>query len=102
MCAYAVVCVSLRVCLCVDVGVCVCDCVLCVVCCVVVWCGVVSCGVLCVLVCVGMCVSARSTLKISEIEQLYQVWRMIGGLGHVLFSTCSQTLKFVTSSGFFR
>ena len=87
------VCVSfLRVCLCVGVGVCVCDCVLCV----------VSCGVLCVLVCVGMCVSARSTLKISEIEQLYQVWRMIGGLGHVLFSTCSQTLKFVTSSGFFR
>ena len=60
MCAYAVVCVSLRVCLCVGVGACVCDCVL------------------CVLVCVGVCVSARSTLsavsvKTAEIEQLYQV-----------------------------
>ena len=79
----------------------------CCVWCVALCCGVVSCGVLCVLVCVGVCVSARSTLsavsrKFSEIEQLYQAQRMVGGLGHVLFSTCSQTLKFVTSSGFFR
>ena len=30
-------------------------------------------------------------LKIPEIEQPYQVKRMIGGLRNVLFSTCSQT-----------
>ena len=74
--------VRVRLCVCVSVLVLVYVFVtVCCVWCVALWCGVVSCGVLCVLVCVGMCVSARSTLKTSEIEQLYQVWRMIGGLG---------------------
>ena len=90
---YTCMCIYMRVCVCVCVYVCGCLCVclcvcvsvlvyvfvtVCCVWCVALWCGVVSCGVLCVLVCVGVCVSARSTLsavslKISEIEQLYQV-----------------------------
>ena len=99
--------VRVRVRLCVRMRLCVCVFVLvlvyvfvtvCCVWCVALWCGV---GVLwCVVrvgvVCVGVCVSARSTLSavslnISEIEQLYQEKRMVGGLGNMLFSTCSQT-----------
>ena len=91
MCAYAVVSVSLRVCLC--VGVCVCDRV----------------GVLCVWegeegeeggsggggdggwVGVVFVVRSAVSFRTVETEQLYQGKRMIGGIGHVLFSTYSQT-----------
>ena len=34
---------------------------------------------------------AKVSLKIAETEQLYQVKRMIGGIGDMLFSTYSQT-----------
>ena len=86
MCAYAVVCV----CLC--VGVCVCDRV----------------GVLCVLegeeggcggggdggwVGVVFVVPSAVSLTTAETEQVYQGKRMIGGIGHVLLSTYSQTVN---------
>ena len=49
-----------------------------------------------VLACV--CVLACSTLpavslRINGAQQLHQVQRMIGGIGNMLFSTCSQTLN---------
>ena len=33
------------------------------------------------------------SLRIAETEQLYQAKRMIGGIGSVLLSTCSQTVN---------
>ena len=70
--------------------------------CLVLWCGVawrgvLWCGVV-VCVCWRVCVLACSTLsavslKIAEFEQLCQVLRLIGGIGNMLFSTCSQTLN---------
>ena len=64
------------------VGMCWCVCVCCL-------CSVVS---LCWLLCV-LCVLIPSAIsvKIAETEPPYQVKRLIGGLGDVLFSTCSQT-----------
>ena len=65
-------------------------------------CLVLSCLVVCVCVlvcaCVGVCVLACSTLpavslRRAGVQQLYQVQRMIGGIGNMLFSTCSQTLN---------
>ena len=35
--------------------------------------------------------AAKVSLKRAETEQLYQVKRMIGGIGDMLFSICSQT-----------
>ena len=45
-------------------------------------------------VCVGayVCVVRADSLR-SVPQQLHEVKRMIGGLGNVLFSTCSQTLN---------
>ena len=61
--------------------------------CLVLWCGVVWCGV-CVLVCAcfGVQHTPRSFTRRAGVQQLYQVQRMIGGIGNVLFSTYSQTL----------
>ena len=39
----------------------------------------------------GLLIPARASLKIAETEQLYQVKRMIGGIGDMLFSIYSQT-----------
>ena len=60
-------------------------------------CLVLSCGV-CVCVCWCARVLACKTLpavslRRAGVQQLYQVQRMIGGIGNVLFSTCSQTLN---------
>ena len=35
-------------------------------------------------------VPSAVSLRTAETQQLHQVKRMIGGIGHVLFSTCSQ------------
>ena len=62
-------------------------------------CLVLSCLVLsCLCVCWCARVLACKTLpavslRRAGVQQLYQVQRMIGGLGNVLFSTCSQTLN---------
>ena len=67
-------------------------------------CLVLSCLVLwCVCVCIGVRVCWRAahspqfpsavSLRRAGVQQLYQVQRMIGGIGNVLFSTCSQTLN---------
>ena len=75
----------------------------------------VACCVLCVLCCVleggrrrrgetdrtiWLLIPARASLKIAETEQLYQVKRMIGGIGDMLFSIYSQTEKCIRSKGF--
>ena len=66
--------------------------------CLVLSCLVGSCLVLCVCVCVGVRVCWRAAHSPQfpsgelELQQLYQVQGMIGGIGNVLFSTCSQTL----------
>ena len=39
----------------------------------------------------GQLIPSGVSLRITEAEQLYQVKRMIGGLGKMLFLTCSQT-----------
>ena len=57
-----------------------------VVCVGVVWCAVLLCVVV---------------VRRAGVEQLYQEKGMIGGIGNVLFSTYSQTLKWVRSKGFF-
>ena len=83
--------VSVSVCVCICLCLCLCLCVLHVVCCCggggreggrrrgktnrTVW----------------LLIPARASLKIAETEQLYQVKRMIGGIGDMLFSICSQT-----------
>ena len=85
-------CLSLS--LCVSVSLCLCLCVLCVVCC----CGGRGGGreggrrtgeannrT------VWLLIPAKVSLKIAETEQLHQVKRMIGGIGDMLFSICSQT-----------
>ena len=46
-------------------------------------------------------VPSEVSLKIAGVEQLSQGKRMIGGIGHVLFSTYSQTYKWERSKGFF-
>ena len=46
-------------------------------------------------------IPAKVFLKIAETEQLYQVKRMIGGIGNMSFSIYSQTEKCVRSKGFF-
>ena len=60
--------------------------------CLVVWVCVLVCA------CVGVQHTPRSfpsavSLRRAGVQQLYQVQRMIGGIGNVLFSTCSQTLN---------
>ena len=40
---------------------------------------------------IWLLIPARASLKIAETEQLYQVKRMIGGIGDMLFSIYSQT-----------
>ena len=40
---------------------------------------------------IWLLIPARASLKIAETEQLYQVKRMIGGIGNKLFSIYSQT-----------
>ena len=69
--------------------------------CLVLSCLVLSCLVLsCLCWCarVLVCVLAGSTLSTvslrrAGVQQLYQVQRMIGGIGNMLFSTCSQNLN---------
>ena len=40
---------------------------------------------------IWLLVPSEVSLRIAETEQLYQVKRMIGGIGNMLFSICSQT-----------
>ena len=49
---------------------------------------------------IWLLIPARASLKIAETEQLYQVKRMIGGIGDMLFSISSQTGKCIRSKGF--
>ena len=87
--------VSVSLCLCVSVSVSVCvflSLSLCVACCVLLWWwreGGRRRGETNRTVC--LLIPARASLKIAETEQLYQVKRMIGGIGDMLFSICSQT-----------
>ena len=39
---------------------------------------------------IWLLIPARASLRIAETKQLYQAHRMIGGIGNVLFSICSQ------------
>ena len=41
------------------------------------------------------------SLRIAEVEQFSSGQRMVGGVGNMLFSTCSQTWKLERSKGFF-
>ena len=40
---------------------------------------------------IWLLIPAKVSLKRAETERLYQVKRMIGGIGDMLFSICSQT-----------
>ena len=42
---------------------------------------------------ISQLVPSNVSLRITGTQQLHQVKRMIGGIGNMLFSTCSQTLN---------
>ena len=82
-CCHALCCPVLWTIICIHIMyMCVCVCVLrlCVSSCLCLW----LCFVLCVL-------CSAVPLRRAGVDQLYQVKRMIGGLGNMLFSTCSHT-----------